>query len=62
MSPNVAHVKASVKYNRERVDQIMIKPDKQTGAVIRQAAHAAGKPLQRFIVDAVLEKIAQAEK
>lgn len=60
--PNDAHTRASVKYNREKVDRIMIKPDKATGAVIRQAAQAAGKPLQRFILDAVLEKISQAEK
>lgn len=60
--PNDAHTRASVKYNREKVDRIMVKPDKETGARIRAAAAAAGKPLQRFILDAVLERIAQDEK
>lgn len=56
--PNDAHNRATVKYNRERVDQIMVKPDKDTGARIRAAAQAAGQPLQRYILDAVLSRMA----
>lgn len=51
-----AHNKATIKYNRSR-DQIMIKPDKETGAQIRAAAQAAGKPVQRYILDILLEYV-----
>ena len=51
-------IASNVAYNR-RQDAIMLRPNKETGAAIRQAAQAAGKPLQRYILDAVLEKIAQ---
>jgi len=52
-----AHNRATIKYNRERVDQIMIKPDKDTGKRIRQAAQAAGQPLQRWIIEKLLAAI-----
>lgn len=48
--------RAVIAYNK-RQDAIMLRPDKETGAAIRQAAQDAGKPLQRFILDAVLEKM-----
>ena len=48
--------RANIAYNK-RQDAIMLRPDKETGAAIRQAAQDAGKPLQRFILDAVLEKM-----
>lgn len=48
--------RAVIAYNK-RKDAIMLRPDKETGAAIRQAAQDAGKPLQRFILDAVLEKM-----
>lgn len=48
--------RAVIAYNK-RQDAIMLRPDKETGAAIRDAAKAAGKPLQRFILDAVLEKM-----
>lgn len=60
--PNDAHNRATVKYNRERVDQIMVKPDKDTGARIRAAAAAAGQPLQRYILQAVLDRMAADER
>lgn len=51
-----AQKRANVAYNR-RQDSITLRPDKETGARIRAAAQEAGKPLQRFILDAVLEKM-----
>lgn len=48
--------RAVIAYNK-RQDAIMLRPDKETGAAIRKAAQDAGKPLQRFILDAVLEKM-----
>ena len=48
--------RAVIAYNK-RQDAIMLRPDKETGAAIRQAAQDAGKPLQRFVLDAVLEKM-----
>ena len=45
-----AHSSAVIKYNRSR-DNIMIRPTKDEGAEIRQAAAAAGKSLQAYILD-----------
>lgn len=52
MAVSNAHIRASVKYNRSR-DSITIRPDKETGAVIRAAAASAGLSVQRFILQAV---------
>ena len=48
------------RYQKAR-DNIMIRPDKETGARIRAAAAAAGKSVQRYILDA-LEAMEAAEK
>ena len=48
--------RANIEYNK-RQDAIMLRPDKETGQKIRKAAQDAGKSLQRYILDAVLEKI-----
>ena len=56
MPTSEAQKRANIAYNR-RQDAIMLRPDKETGAAIRKAAQDAGKPLQRFILDAVLEKM-----
>ena len=45
-----AHIQANIKYNRTR-DNIMIRPTKEEGAEIRQAAAAAGKSVQAYILD-----------
>ena len=45
-----AHIQANIKYNRTR-DNIMIRPTKDEGAEIRQAAAAAGKSVQAYILD-----------
>jgi hypothetical protein len=53
MPVSEAQKKANAAYNR-RQDNIMIRPDKETGARIRAAAAAAGLSVQRFVIDAVL--------
>ncbi len=54
MSVSEAHKKASRKWDSSR-DNIMIRPDKETGAAIRAAAAAEGKSVQQFILNAVSE-------
>ena len=49
-----AHKKASAKWNSSR-DNIMLRPDKETGAAIRAAAAAAGLSVQQFILQAIKE-------
>lgn len=49
-----AQIKANVKYNRSK-DNIMIRPDKDEGKQIRQAAADAGKSVQAYIMQAVRE-------
>ena len=52
MSVSEAQKKASAKWNRSR-DNIIIRPDKETGAAIRAAAAAAKLSVQQFILMAV---------
>ncbi|MCR4606691.1 MAG: hypothetical protein K5771_03085 [Oscillospiraceae bacterium] len=52
MAVSEAHKKASRKWDSSR-DNIMIRPDKETGAAIRAAAAAAGVSVQKFILTAV---------
>ena len=49
-----AHRSAVIKYNRSR-DNIMIRPTKDEGAESRQAAAAAGKSVQAYILDILRE-------
>lgn len=49
-----AQIKANVKYNRSK-DNIMIRPDKDEGKQIRQAAADEGKSVQAYILQAVRE-------
>ena len=51
-----ARKKANTEYNRRR-DNIMIRPTKEDGAKIRSAAADAGKSVQRYILDILMEKI-----
>lgn len=53
-----ARKKANTEYNRRR-DNIMIRPTKEDGAKIRSAAADAGKSVQRYILDILMEKIEQ---
>lgn len=52
MSVSDAHKRASKKWNESR-DNIMIRPDKETGAAIRAAAAAAGLTVQKYILAAL---------
>lgn len=45
-----SHSSAAIKYNRSR-DNIMIRPTREEGTEIRQAAAAAGKSVQAYILD-----------
>lgn len=56
MAVTAAHTRASVKYNKSR-DNIMIRPDKDTGAEIRQAAAEAGQSVQGYILQACAERM-----
>lgn len=47
-----AEKRAVLNYQRKR-DNIMIRPDKEEGQQIRQAAAAAGQSVQQYILDAV---------
>lgn len=60
MAVSEAHSRASVKYNKAR-DNIMIRPTKEDGAEIRQAAAAAGQSVQNYILQACSERM-QREK
>ena len=51
-----AQKRAAAAYNR-RQDNIMIRPDKETGARIRAAAAAAGQSVQRYIIETVTARI-----
>lgn len=51
-----AQKRASAAYNR-RQDNIMIRPSKEEGAVIRAAAAEAGKSVQAYILDVLRERI-----
>lgn len=46
-----------VKRAQAKCDQITIRPKKEVGQRIRAAAAAADLPLQRYIIQAVQEKI-----
>ena len=57
MAVSEAHKRASVKWNASR-DNIMIRPEKEKGKLIREAAADAGMSVQAFILEAVEEKLA----
>lgn len=57
MAVSEAHKRASGKWNASR-DNIMIRPDKDTGAQIRQAAADAGQSVQQYILQAVTARMA----
>lgn len=56
-----AQKRANIAYNR-RMDSITLRPSKEEGAEIRQAAADAGQPLQRYILDAVRARMQQDKK
>ena len=56
-----AQKKASIEYNR-RQDNIMVRPSKEEGAHIRQAAIDAGQSLQAYVLQAVRERMEREGK
>lgn len=61
MAVSDAHKRASKKWNESR-DNIMIRPSKDEGQQIRQAAAEAGQSVQAFILDAVRTKMWETGK
>lgn len=51
-----AQIRASVRYN-QRKDSITIRPSKEDGAAVRQAAAAAGQSVQGYIMQACSERM-----
>lgn len=51
-----AQINASVNYNK-RQDNIMIRPSKEEGQVIRDAAKQSGQSVQAYILQAVRERM-----
>lgn len=51
-----AQIQANVRYNRSR-DSITIRPSKEDGAAVRQAAAAAGQSVQGYIMQACSERL-----
>ena len=51
-----AQRRASINYNK-RQDNIMIRPGKEEGAEIRQAASNAGQSVQGYILQAIKERV-----
>lgn len=56
MATSEARIRANVKYNKSR-DNIMIRPSKETGQQIRQAAADAGQSVQQYILQAVNDRM-----
>ena len=56
MATSEAQKRASYKWNSSR-DNITIRPDKETGAQIRQAAADAGQSVQQYILQAVNDRM-----
>lgn len=55
-----AQIRASTNYHR-KLDNIMIRPTKEFGQTIRDAAAASGKSVQRFIIDLLEKELKKAE-
>ena len=53
-----AQKKASIKYLKEKTDDVRVRVPKGTKARWQDAAEAEGKSLQRFIIDAVEAAVA----
>ena len=61
MAVSDAHKRASYKWNASR-DNIMIRPDVETGAAIRAAAAADGQSVQAWILDKLAPWIAPPDQ
>lgn len=55
-----AQKRASAAWNK-RKDNIMIRPSREDGAMIRQAAERAGQSLQAYILQAVQDRMSKEQ-
>lgn len=55
-----AQIRASVKHNKTK-DSITLRPSKEEGQQIRQAAAASGQSVQQYILDAVRQKMSRSD-
>ena len=60
MASTEAQKRASAAYNRKQ-DNIMVRPSKEEGAAIRQAAADAGQSVQAYVLDAVRRRMSSGE-
>lgn len=51
-----AQKRASTNFNKKQ-DNIMIRPSKSEGAIIRQAAADAGQSIQAYVLQAIRERM-----
>ena len=56
-----AQKRASINYNRKQ-DNIMIRPTKEEGLVIRAAAANAGQSVQAYVLQAVRERMEREKR
>lgn len=54
--------KQAVRRYQQNRDNIMIRPDKETGTQIRRAAADSGKSVQAYILDILMETMAKDQK
>jgi len=60
MSATKAHLEGN-KVHQEKLDRIIMQPYKEEGARIREAAAKAGQSVQRYVLDAVRQRM-ESEK
>ena len=58
MATKEAHSRANIEYNR-RQDNIMIRPSKEMGAIIRQSAAAENMSVQGYVLQTSTQEPAQ---
>lgn len=52
-----AKLESNAKHQREKLDRIVIQPEKEIGAEIRKAAQLSGQSLQGYILQAIRERM-----
>lgn len=52
-----AKLESNAKHQREKLDRIVIQPEKEIGAEIRKAAQLSGQSLQGYILQAIRDRM-----
>ncbi len=52
-----AKLESNAKHQREKLDRIVIQPEKENGAEIRKAAQLSGQSLQGYILQAIRDRM-----